>query len=178
MTTEKVQPVAPSIPSVFEKHGATRPMTDEEAKFMITLSIAEMKQPENPLVVPVKFSEMEDKLKELANVTNLGFGLSVLLRRLAGNCPDMKALPGLILLLSDLITSPGNAVILAYSLFRATKGETALSGKDHMTMTDFCMSVAPMGFPTEERFKEVWAMQKGTVPSEPDNWLDTRLVWQ
>jgi len=76
---------------------------------------------------------------------------------------------GVIILLAQLATNPGRAVImLAHELVTAT-----LKRGQCVDMSYFGQEVCPWGFPTDEAFRESWASQK----TLSGNWLDTPEAW-
>lgn len=172
MTTETLQPVAPTLPSVFDNKTDIRGMLEEEIKFLLTLSMSEMESPPSALTRPVKATELERVLTEEFKVTPLPFALAVIVKRLSAMCPDMQFNPGLLVLLTHLASNPAICVMLAYSLYR----ETQKLGRP-VTINDFCMDLCPLGVPTEAAFSAYWDTQKGKTRNEPDNWIDTRAVW-
>jgi hypothetical protein len=125
------------------------PMAPEQSQFMLTIMFAE------PAVLDAAWEGAK---------TN--FGPAVMLKRIPERMQiDVKVL----IWASDSITSPGIAVLWAYTIFRL-----AQKHGDKLSWDDFIYAF-PNGFPTERSMQQAWEDQKGEGGF---NLLDQAETWK
>lgn len=145
------------------------PMTESQSKLFVSLMFAE-KAPENAALNSMTVDELLAFAKQEGAMDVFVF--AVFAQRLkAAKIENVRYSYFTVLFLASLCTTPGEAVLWAWSLFRATaKADKAIKVYD-------LADSFPMGFPTEEAIHEAWDAQKGEPGSGIDNRLDREEAW-
>lgn len=170
MSEENVQPVA-QIRSIFsQERREVDPLSESQSYFLTSVLI----NPQHPLDVAIDASKAEEYVSGILGQA-LPFGPNILFRRLAAMCPDLAVSPAVLLLCSDRITSPGIAVLYAYSIFRETQKRGNV-----IDIRYFCEHTVPWGFPKPDHLHTIWEEQKGRTLSNGstcDNYIDHQEAW-
>lgn len=142
-----------------------RPLTPDETKVFIGLAIAGLSSDESGLDAPQPLSYFDDKLD------GMPFPLRVLLIKLEHT--GLNYSPAAILFLGLISGTPGEAVMWAYTLFRASRDGNPLT---LVGLTGEPDSPFAMGVPTEKALHAAWDAQK--EPGAPlGNALDRADTW-
>jgi hypothetical protein len=139
------------------KTAKTAPLTPDSSKMLITMLMGD---------------STPERLEKLHLDMMTVFPYAVMYKRLESFRPvackniDKRVL----VLVSALCTSPGQAVLWAYTL-------AALAASKLYTLEDWCETF-PVGTPTEEAISKLWDHQKGFKHGiEADNLLDNPDYW-
>ena len=139
-----------------------RRMTEEEMRTLMELAMAVKDNPkiEKPL-------DEDDKLSE-------DFSTQVICKRIeAYELPFMVSNLFFLLSLRCWVDTPGCIMMLLRLIYQEWKK----TGKTYFDLNDFCMSIFPIGFPTEEEQESWWDSQKAS--DEPiGNMVDNSEYWK
>lgn len=125
----------------------TQPLTQEISKFLISLLFIDDNDSQ---IVELKNNMLNPQHKELSS------GIAIILQKRFCEQYNFSFENRLLILLSQLIDSPGKAVMYGtYFAYWAKKNNTKKITLDH-----FCVSVFPWGLPTEEETSKIWREQK------------------
>ena len=146
-------------------------MTESQSKLFINLMFAE-KAPENAHLTSMTVDELLAFAKQEGAMDVFVF--AIFAQRLkAAQVENVRYSYFTVLFLASLCTTPGAAVLWAWSLFRAT-----VKGGAEKAITVYRLADSfPMGFPTDEAIHEAWDAQKGEPGSGIDNRLDRSEAW-
>jgi hypothetical protein len=141
-----------------------RPMTEGESKMLITLtlsgqSVAEFKEPKTADQLEEFFSAHESKMP---------FLLAVLVGRL--KLSKGKFSPDVVLLTAGLSSTPGEAVMWAYTLH-------LLAQQQNIGINELVMGPFGDGFPTDKGIERIWDAQKNK-DAPLGNLLDSIDTWK
>lgn len=141
-----------------------RPLSHIEAKYLIGLV---MRENRGHTVTDLSLPDFPS-----INGTEPPLALRILFGRLKALSPNIKVAQDLLVFLALLSSSPGIAVMWAYTLHKMQKpGEL-------LTLTEWSASF-PYGVPTNEAYRAIWDAQKGRNNGDPkvDNYLDMQETW-
>lgn len=158
--TEKVDSVEKIFCEQFSKL-KTKPLNSEESKFLISLLFI---NDEDSKVLELKNDFLNPK-HEYCNSN------AIILERRFCDQYNFSLENRLLILISNLIDSPGKAVMFGTYLAYWAK----INNKQKITLDDFCKKIFPWGLPTEEEIDNLWRKQKVKRPvnkSGSDNLLD------
>lgn len=154
-------PSVATVPNLFSTD-KVRNLTEEESGILLQCSIIERQEGFNPITV----DELSKEFGEDAP-----FAVRVFMGRLVAANPNMLASKFVVIWLTMLCRTPGDAVMWAWALYQTTKKNGAPS------MADIYTEYMPMGIPTDDEMHRIWDSQKWRPERGSDNWLDSSEAW-